>query len=344
MRFNQAAGGPMHLRQQSAFTLIEMLVVVAIIGVIMAILLPGLSLARRSAQGVAGGANLRSMGGVMTAYTTENRGEFYNPFRSSTNAFGSTLIVGNRRWTFGSDSYTALYTEGFAAYWYSFMRVQDPQGGLAVDAQVSPADAATVRIIRDEGSSKPDGLSPSSCLYSAAFWKSPDEFSFVSQAGGGCPSPYGEPYRPQCPPNPPYLATTSRVGVEDVSYPSSKVMFYERADFQQRSRVRVSGGKGEKQMVPPAWNNPRARPQVATADGSVSRVDMYDLTSRAAANLSQDPTRAFLPVDLLEAPDEMPFLATIDSVSIDRRPARDGLYPYFFGVTRYGVRGRDIFR
>ncbi len=54
-----------------AFTLIELLVVVAIIAVLVALLLPGLSMARRSAQGVACAANLHQIGMAFSYYADE---------------------------------------------------------------------------------------------------------------------------------------------------------------------------------------------------------------------------------------------------------------------------------
>jgi prepilin-type N-terminal cleavage/methylation domain-containing protein/prepilin-type processing-associated H-X9-DG protein len=59
--------------QKSAFTLIELLTVVAIIGLLIAILLPALSQAREQSKGAACLANLRSFGTGFTAYATANR-------------------------------------------------------------------------------------------------------------------------------------------------------------------------------------------------------------------------------------------------------------------------------
>jgi len=59
------------------FTLIELLVVIAIIAILMAILIPVLSGARRQAKIVACQANLKHWGLILAAYTDDNDGRFF---------------------------------------------------------------------------------------------------------------------------------------------------------------------------------------------------------------------------------------------------------------------------
>lgn len=72
------------LRGRAAFTLIEVLVVVAIIALLVAILLPSLKAARDQARRTSCGSNLHQVGVALTSYVNDFRGQLPAMYRTTT--------------------------------------------------------------------------------------------------------------------------------------------------------------------------------------------------------------------------------------------------------------------
>ncbi len=93
----------------SAFTLIELLTVIAIIGILAAIIIPTVSMVRGNAQKTRCVSNLRQIGMAMHAYVADNKNNI------PVNVTGRAAPAINGRWADLLASYIASTTTGFRA-------------------------------------------------------------------------------------------------------------------------------------------------------------------------------------------------------------------------------------
>jgi prepilin-type N-terminal cleavage/methylation domain-containing protein/prepilin-type processing-associated H-X9-DG protein len=109
--------------KKTAFTLVELLVVIGIISVLIAMLLPALNKAREQAQMVAGASNMRQIGQAVFMYAQDNKGML--PYASQWDSpDGTTVNVYNRQTFFGlltpylGMKYAPVWTDNVKNPWY----------------------------------------------------------------------------------------------------------------------------------------------------------------------------------------------------------------------------------
>lgn len=313
------------------------MVVISIIAVLMTILLPTLSGARRQARVTVGMANLRSCAQIMIVYTNDSMEEFLNPFRDRVAAGENHVFTdavassdASLKWDF-SASNAVWNTELFGYYWYSYLAEWAGRGRVS-DEMFSPADAALTGQSRDMRGhvETMDKLMlwPSSFVYSPTFWSDSERY------------PAGSPERLGM--STLFLRTAA---AGSINRPAAKVLVFERADFGQVRRIAGTQTQGTTDSNnAPAWNNPRATTTLALADGSVDQAGMSRLGSRAASDRSGE----LVPCGLAGVSDGLPLWAPKGRQSEfptgGLPSSADNTYPLYFWATRFGVRGRDLDR
>jgi prepilin-type N-terminal cleavage/methylation domain-containing protein/prepilin-type processing-associated H-X9-DG protein len=120
------AGRIVHGRSTRAFTLVELLVVIGIIAVLVGILLPALTAARRQAASLKCLANLRSIGQCYQLYAIDSKGWW--PLASWRPVEGYP----NSGWRRSSDG------QFITAYWYNFLQKYSSKTRIGLDSATGP--------------------------------------------------------------------------------------------------------------------------------------------------------------------------------------------------------------
>lgn len=344
---------------KKGFTLIELLVVIAIIAVLLGVLLPALSSAQGSARLIKSQANLKSLAQIQEVYASEYRGSLMVPFKISgyqrgtgpgQSGWGRAQKVGSSssiEFAPGSGNTNKWYSEMYAFHWYSIIGGWISQGDYASEIQFAPSDRVLIQRV---SLYEEDPPYPNWSLENG-FW---DGSYVLSPTCWFAPERYRDDNRGPAPRLNAVLAKARTNKMSDVVYPSQKVILWERFDWTQKNRTasfrdpNVAGGTpivfGE-ERGPPQWNNPEAKPSVATTDGSVTRADISKIF-QSMSDENARVSRAFTPTDKWD-----PKYSALkdydmhqDGFEIGDGRSGEGQYPAFFWATRDGIRGRDFER
>lgn len=347
---------------RKAFTLIELLVVIAIIAILLGILIPALSSAQNTARLVKSQANLRSLAQIQEAYASEYRGSLMVPYEikeyiangNSTGTFGNgwgfVRKVGTNaglEFPYGAGgNNTPWYSEFYAFHWYSVIGGWLNAGDYASEVQFAPADRILIERVQDLQDDPPPGWTLDTGFWDCSYILSPTIWY--------SPERYRDDRRGNSVRNNAVTSQAKRNRMSSIRFPSQKVLIWERFDWTKKRRIAtyrnpaigiddpiISGPES----YSPQWNNYDAQPSVATADGSVSRVEIKDIFQKLYDD-NPRVVRSFSPTDEWDPSyDALSYYSMHeDGFEIGVQESGMGKYPAFFWATRDGIQGRDFTR
>lgn len=242
------------------FTLIEVLVVIAVIALLISILLPAMGEARRTTRRVLSMANLRGAAQFNHAYSGDHQDCWVNPFVTGRGAISRPWVwvqnppngyaFGTYGWCYG-DPYSNSGSESYGYHWLSHTQFQDNDIASRLRSNVAPDDADLARWLRENtnqgAQNNYEWIFPCSYWYPPTFWQDPSRFRSATRNQGADSNGH----------------FIRRNRTTDVLTPSGKVLLFENKDFTSKKK--------------PMWNMPGAKPQVVLTDCSARTVHMSDI-------------------------------------------------------------------
>ncbi len=150
----------MFQKRKTGFTLIELLVVIAIIALLVGILLPALSRARKNAIKVKDAANVRSLLQSLNSWAPDNKGKFPTPSIADRN----------------NDVISGLADPGEKNTTGAMLSLMIYQNSITPEILFSPADSGSVQVDATYEYSEPDGtVEPFRAAYDPSFKGTPND-------------------------------------------------------------------------------------------------------------------------------------------------------------------------
>lgn len=327
-------------RSRRAFTLVDLLAATACVALAGAVLLPALARSRNASQGDTSRSNLKVLMRAHVAYTIMHQDRWMNPFNPTTSYLGQpnsfdpewysarVASMPGYLWRFDDAGYE---TEMFSMHWASIARPGPMATNAVTPEQFDPRDQRFINRLNTLATA-PGGLQnwlwPTSYMYSPTMWFNPARYAPDSRLSISRPNLFGG------------VRSVRYNTVAETLYPSRKAVLFQRFDFDQSSRPGPSGPV----PLPPQWNNTKASPDVAFADGSVDEVPIFKVVSAinedAAVAQWLRPTGPGwnMPTMLLNSP------SVGYEIGDDWENGQNNTTAWqaFFWGTRNGVAGRDV--